>query len=477
MEGDGPVTGYALIGASLGLTVLAGCFLVWFHCRRAYPPIKARFWWQSELICITSLTWTLYRSASIEFPGLGARFYVLSYPLFLNLCFAALIRLSNVYSAYKVAGLYTEWKSSHNTLDINAKIARGGCFIKYGRHIQNPTSQRRMFIIHAVVQAVVWGVIAASIEVFNTRQESVTLMFILVFYALPILYLARKIIPLKDGLYLRQEVILTFCGIVLNMLLSVAMRGIGLDFVYIQMFRALSVPLVLLIIFIVLPLHKSYVWQKETCNVDFMPAHANSFQSSFSKLDFATSKGNSDQGQRQPRPGKLSKWKVEALESVQNRKRGSAGLVKLTLKQVLAYPEGVAAFKEFCSLELNHESILFFLDVKAFCGSSKHSEMSLAETATKAKQLYEKYVKPGAPLEINIGDGLKENYVTAGLGGTGEVELAKVDFKLLDITLKRSRDEIFKLMATDPFVRFLRHRLYRDFVKKVKEESTRVLDV
>ena len=467
MSGSGPVTGYALLGASLGSSTCSAILVFWFHCRRAYPPIKARFWWQSEILCFAIIAWALYRSVSIEFPGLGTTFYVLSYPLFLNIVLAGLIRLSNVYSAYKIAALYTEWKSSQNALDIKVKIASGGFFVRHARHIQNPRSQSILIFVHTALQSLLWVIIAVTTGEFTTQEESVTGFSIMLFYGVPMFYLAVKILPMEDGLYLRQEIMLTFYGLLFGGTVFILLRLLvpSTDMIYVKCLVVLIGPIQFVIVFIGLPLYKSYVWQKEAKRFEAMAVQPESF---ISALVGTSSQTN------QHLPTSRSKKQVTPLEYSEFRKERSKGLSNLTLNQVLASPDGVEAFKEFCTLELNYESILFFLDARDYCAASQRAETPKEERTITAKRLYEKYIKHGAPLEINVGDSQKQKFIEAGLRDTDEFNVEDIDQELLDEAFMDSRDEVFKLMATDAFVRFLRHRLYRELVNnKEKQKSKR----
>ena len=464
MQDDGPVTSYALLSASLVVFFSSGLLILWFHCRRAYPPIKARFWWQSEFISSVIILWSLHRCASLEFPGLGHAFYVLSYPLFFSICVAALIRLAHIYSAYKVAALYTEWKSSQNTLDIEAKISKAGFFVKYARSIQKPKIQAVVLLIHLLLQLTVWLAVAFAAEELTDQAETGLAGLILLLFGPPILYIAAKIIPLKDGLYLRQEIVFTFVACVVGAIIFVILRLVVSELIYVRIVVALVGPVEFVIIFIGFPLYKSYVWQNEARRFEMVAGRIASFESSYSQTGLSASSA-------QRVKGKPSKKKIEALEFAQKSKGGTS-VVKLSLKQVLAHERGVEAFKEFCRQELNHESILFFLDVKEFCQAYKRSEMSEEQAISSAIHLYEKYVISGAQLEINIEYGLKQTFVDAGLGPASHVNTQDVKLDLVDNAFKEARDEVFRLMATDSFVRFLRHRLYADFVAKMVQEST-----
>ena len=388
---------------------------------------------------------------------------MLSYPIFQAAALGVVIRLANVYSAYKLAALYAEWKSSNSSLDINAKIADGCFFVRHGRHIQNPKHQGLVFLFHTAIQLLVWVPVAMSTDQFSAQAESATGVIILLLYGFPICYLAVKIIPLNDGLFLREEIVLILCAYVFGVILYVLLRLLVPThaMLYVDSTVVLIAPILFVLIVIGFPLYKSYVWQRELKVHEALNMQPGSFNSTPTASSF-----------RAMTNGNRSTNKIEALDYAECHKERQGGMTKLTLKQVLASPDGVEAFKEFCTLELNHESILFFLDAREFCDASKHTDMSKELNVSRAKHLYEKYVKPGAPLEINIGDSLKKGFAGAGLDSM-EAEVARVDFKQLDKAIKDAREEVFELMATDAFVRFLRHRLYRELIHKKQKDNSK----
>ena len=457
-----------MLSVSLILIFASVLLMVWFYCRREYPPIKTRFWWQSEFIITSVLIWTLQRSIVVGYPDFGGKiFFFLSYPLQFNVTLSTLIRLVHIYSAYKVAEIFTEWKSSNNTIDIQAKISKGGFFVKHARRIQRSSFQAKLLLIHGLIQTLFWAAFAMrSDEGFERTEPRIATVISLVFGAV-VVYLAAKIIPLKDGLYLRHEIISIFCSAIFGAVTAATLRSTVGEVQTVQFFGVIIRPVFFVPIFIGFPLYKSYAWQNETRRFELMGAYVASFESSISQTGLS-----SNDFERQPRvTGRPSRKKIEAMEYAQGGRNGSSNIVKLTLKQVLAYPEGVEAFKEFCKLELNHESILFFLEARAFCEASKRSEMSHEQAVNRALHLYQKYVRPGAFLEINIDDGLRRKFVKAGLEDANESDVSKINFEVLEDTFREARDEVFKLMATDAFVRFLRHRLYREFYVKSKAKS------
>lgn len=101
------------------------------------------------------------------------------------------------------------------------------------------------------------------------------------------------------------------------------------------------------------------------------------------------------------------------------------------------------AFKDYCQREYNVENLLFWCDVESF--RSSHSKPA-------AVKIYEAYVLPEAPLQINISQQLKNT----------------VPWPLPDDVPPRVFDElqahIFDMMKIDSLPRFIKTDAYQDIL-------------
>lgn len=414
------------------------------------------------------LAWALYRSISIAFPSLGKEFHVLSYALLMNAAFATMIRLAHVYSAFEVATVYAEWKSSHRTDDIKSRILHSGFYIKYGKQIRQRSTQAKAILVHSALQLAIWLTTALTAGEFSTDKAYATAGIIIFFYLGPMCYMAAKLVNLEDGLYLKREVTATVMVAISIAAIYVLMSTLFPGTTYASMMVVAYGPYPLIGVLIVFPLYKSYVWERHRRRYrEGAGLGAESFKSSRHLGALSSSSFTQAQAEN---PQKKGIAKVEAVGFEPCGRGRRSGRTAMTLKQVLDCPQGVDAFKRFCKQELTHESILFFLDARAFLDSLKNHGNGDQAHELRAVTLYEKYVKPGAELQINIGHSLHEAFIEAGLLVNTKAELSKIDPGKVEQTFKDARDEIYKLMATDSFVRFLRHKLYVEFVEAMKSD-------
>ena len=377
----------------------------------------------------------------------------------MNAAFTTLIRLAHVYSAFEVARVHAERKSTQRDLNLESKISRAGFCVRNGHLIQRPCIQASLILLHTVFQLGVWLTVALVSSEISSGAEFAFGALVIAFYVVPIGCLACKIIRINDGLYLRLEVTATamvsvFVG-VLYVVLRVASPGTNFATIAV----VLICPYLLIVPVIGFPLYKSYVWEKETRRYRSLSLYEQSKEIALPlKQPSSTGVGR--------RLGKSISKKVEAMDYVQVRKGARrTALGRVTLQQVLAHPAGTEAFIEFCKLELNHESVLFYIDVRDYLAGRKSNEMTEQEAVTRAIALYKAYIEPGAQLQVNIDHLLQVNFVRAGLSNATETDFSELDFVKLDQAFENAHEEVFQLMAADSFVRFLRHKLCLRFMQ------------
>ena len=126
--------------------------------------------------------------------------------------------------------------------------------------------------------------------------------------------------------------------------------------------RVVRLPFPVIGILIVFPLYKSYVWEAEAKRYMAEGGHDAPFESMY-----VESSSSSSMHRRSTAadlfPRRPSNFEVAVNERLENGEpTPSRGMPKLELGQVLVHPAGRVAFITFCKLELNHESVLFFLD-------------------------------------------------------------------------------------------------------------------
>lgn len=458
-------TGFISLGITLGLSLCAVVLVLWFHRRRAYQPIRSRFWWQSECLVVVILFWAIWLSVALEFPGLGQTFLLFAYAFLMNAAFAILLRLSHIFSAYEVAAVYAAWNSSDRDEDIGSRFARGGFFVKYASVIQRPSAQAIALLVHTLVQATVYGVAAATIE-FTVFEELLATGVIMMFYVGPMVYLAVKVIALDDGLYLKREMVLLGCVAIVVGTAFVVFRLLLDDRFLNYVIVLYGVPFPNILIIIGMPLYKSYAWEAEAERYIAEGGHdapiGSVFQESMSSI---SSRRGSDRRAVKKGEGQ----QVEAIVQAggqEARGSGTGALPRLELNQVLQHPQGRVAFTTFCKLELSHENVLFFLDATKFLNflGSSGTDPGGGEVLLQATELYEKYIMNNAVLQINIGHLTLRAFEEAGFGD-GQEFSPEGALK----AVKAAANEVYQLMVRGPFVRFLRHSLYREFVRLISD--------
>lgn len=474
---EATATGYIALSVTMSLCICSAGLTLWFHKRRAFQPIRSRFWWQSEAIVAIILIWAVYLSFALEFPGLGQTFFLFSYAFLMNSAFAVLIRLSHIYSAYSVAAVYAAWSSSDGAEDIHKRLAKSGFYVRYGDTVQNPRVQAIAMVTHALLQAVLWGVTVSVTGEFTVDEELMAAGIVLLFYITPMFYFAYKVVYINDGLFLRREM---FAIAVVAAVLGVAFVAVRLlveDRLYAGLVVLFGTPYPIILILVGFPLYKSYAWQAEAKRFMAEGGHDGPFESFYLESNISsTNSGRESFEEKHPEVQRKETREIEAIEAIgveretaQEKRR----LPRLELNQVLVHPAGRMAFIAFCKQELNHETVLFFLDATKLLLllKSKEQVASEEEVAQRASTLYHNYIKAGAALQVNLSYDMRVAFVEAGVSGTEEVaEEINIDKDALSTALRVARDEIYQLMVKGPFVRFLRHKLYDDFIAAMDQE-------
>jgi hypothetical protein len=127
-------------------------------------------------------------------------------------------------------------------------------------------------------------------------------------------------------------------------------------------------------------------------------------------------------------------------------------------QEVLDDPVKLEAFKQFLTLELSIENILFFLDVQVWKKDFEQPWNDAANIKAKAKAIFEKYLNPAALYEVNL-----PNLILAEVERALEADNDKLPATLFD----QAGREIRLLMQRDSFRRF-------ENSQKVQGESVHV---
>ncbi|CAK6973458.1 regulator of G-protein signaling 5 [Scomber scombrus] len=129
--------------------------------------------------------------------------------------------------------------------------------------------------------------------------------------------------------------------------------------------------------------------------------------------------------------------RLSHLAETHQKHRGHDGKALHDLDSVLNKKSGLHAFHEFLRSEFSEENLEFWLACEDYRVSSSNMQK------TKAGSIYNQFINPEAPKEVNLD------------AETREAVLSVMDSPCAD-TFNMAQQRIYTLMAKDSFPRFLR---------------------
>uniref|UniRef100_A0A3Q2FR09 RGS domain-containing protein n=1 Tax=Cyprinodon variegatus TaxID=28743 RepID=A0A3Q2FR09_CYPVA len=114
-----------------------------------------------------------------------------------------------------------------------------------------------------------------------------------------------------------------------------------------------------------------------------------------------------------------------------------------SLEALLANQYGVAVFHHFLRSEFSEENLDFWLAVEKFKKTHPFSKM-----AAQAKKIYDEFISSSAVRQVNV-----DSFVRDSTNQSVRCDLNPTSFQL-------AQDQIFSLMETDSYPRFLKSRIY-----------------
>jgi len=156
-----------------------------------------------------------------------------------------------------------------------------------------------------------------------------------------------------------------------------------------------------------------------------------------------------------------------------------------TLQELLRHHMGVTAFKEFLSREFSVENLLFVEVVSDYQIRSAemrhHPSPVWRKTQTSiAKVIYEKYVKPNAPYQVNL-PGRLLNRIQMVLDTVKMADsipeprrsliLHDAESVNLDTVFDEAQKDVFALMESDSFRRFLISDICREMLLSARKKA------
>uniref|UniRef100_A0A3B4ZII9 RGS domain-containing protein n=1 Tax=Stegastes partitus TaxID=144197 RepID=A0A3B4ZII9_9TELE len=135
-----------------------------------------------------------------------------------------------------------------------------------------------------------------------------------------------------------------------------------------------------------------------------------------------------------------------SLEKALRNNRPSAGEVLSwaeSLEALLTNQYGLAVFRHFLRSEFSEENLDFWLAVEKYKKTCPFSKM-----AARAAKIYDEFISTSASRQVNVDSSVRES-TTQSL----HLGISHASFQL-------AQDQIFGLMETDSYPRFLKSRLY-----------------
>jgi len=168
---------------------------------------------------------------------------------------------------------------------------------------------------------------------------------------------------------------------------------------------------------------------------------------SSSRLSFSLKKRSaslSSQSGGNTSPNRLSVTSFDSLGMKSSSSRAS--LREERLEDVLRDPVGLEKFTTFLRGEFSEENVHFWRECEVY------KQLQPGEFHDAALTIVEKYIVTGAPQEVNLRHKTKEALFE---------RVARNEFD--DTLFGEVQSDIFNLMLTDPFPRFLKSELYNDY--------------
>ncbi|XP_037536718.1 regulator of G-protein signaling 3 [Nematolebias whitei] len=147
-----------------------------------------------------------------------------------------------------------------------------------------------------------------------------------------------------------------------------------------------------------------------------------------------------------------------SLEKALRNNRPSLGEVLRwaeSLEALLTNQYGVAVFRHFLRSEFSEENLDFWLAVETFKSTRPFSKM-----AAKAEKIFNEFISSNAVRQVNV-----DSFVRESTNQSLRFEVNPASFQL-------AQDQIFTLMETDSYPRFLRSRLYAQLANPKLETTS-----
>jgi hypothetical protein len=138
------------------------------------------------------------------------------------------------------------------------------------------------------------------------------------------------------------------------------------------------------------------------------------------------------------------------------------------LTHILQDPALRLLFREFLRYSLCEENLAFYLDVSEFTANYHKAEKtgtfnkvdSVRETLAAAYGLYNAFLAPGSPCELNIDHALRNSLASRMTKAVGDDESMYKSLQEVVHLFELAQTSVFKLMSSDSVPKFLRDPKY-----------------
>ena len=434
---------YIIISSSLsGLLFLLS---VWFFLRRKFQPIRGRLPTQVLFMVANMLILTMVNVAMDEFLANCLPKFLLGTSLAFNVVLVGLIRAVHVASIYEVAQEAVSFPRGA----YSAKVAEGtkrSWYVRNSRKLQNYRLQLSVFMVIAILHIAIAGATylgsgnEAACDSINGAAVSGTIVTV---YCVLITILALRLRAVKDGLYLKTELI------ILGIIGLISVVGwLLLTFTLTEEVATLHLnacSLTAAAVMLVWPLYKSYRWQFDAGK----------------PVELELDVEGGDLVGIDP--------KLKAIQNQAGARTSERSIVMFTFEEVIENDDGFEAFRKFLTLEFSHENLMFYDDATTFMNTYQDEDETDA-MQDAALHLYTSYIERGTNLEVNLPGSLITKFTSAITQGAFQ---RKEYFEAMTEALH----EIYVLLAADPFPRFRRHKLYKDYAIRRGRRKTNPNDL
>ncbi|OXV08298.1 hypothetical protein Egran_03938 [Elaphomyces granulatus] len=170
-----------------------------------------------------------------------------------------------------------------------------------------------------------------------------------------------------------------------------------------------------------------------------------------------------------PRGQRICGWIARERASIPSYDgRGTRDSNNARLNHILRDPALRLLFREFLRYSLCEENLSFYVDVSDFTASYHRLEKSGAlkkgdivrETLAAAYGLYNAFLAPGSPCELNIEHGLRNSLASRMTKAVGDDEAMFKSLQEVVNLFEEAQTSVFKLMSSDSVPKFIRDSKY-----------------